>query len=81
MKLKLWKDNDDEESVSYVRLREERNRVVVCLVDEKGENIERGNLIFLYPRKPLMRASSVSPKSGFPLNARGQIKVNGLSDD
>ena len=81
MKLRIWHKKDDSEQTLYVRLQEEDDRVIVCLVDEAGDLVPAGNLLILEPGKPVVRAVYVSPRHGFPLNKERQLRIQGLPEE
>ena len=80
MKLRVWHKEADPDRTLYVRLQEEEERVVICLVDEAGDVVEGGNLLILEPGKPVFRCANVLPKYGFPLNKKHQLQIKGLSE-
>ncbi len=81
MKLRIWHKKDDSEQPLYVRLQEEDDRVIVCLVDEGGDLAAAGNLLILEPGKPVFRCANVSPRHGFPLNEKRQIQIQDLPEE
>ena len=80
MKLRIWHKEADPDQIRYVRLRQEDDRVIVCLVDEAGDLAAAGNLLVLEPGKPVFRCANVLPKYGFPLNKKHQLQIKGLSE-
>ena len=82
MRLIAWKDENAVDRPLYVRLRQEGNRVVVCLAHDNGEFIDKGDLLFLEAGKPVVRAAGVFLHCGFPLTKKArQIRIYGLSEE
>ena len=82
MKIRAWIDENTSEATLYIRLRQEGNRVVVCLAHDNGEFIAKGDLLFLEAGKPIVRAAGVFLHCGFPLTKKArQIRIYGLSEE
>ena len=81
MKLRIWHKEAAPDPTLYVRLQQEDDRVIVCLVDEAGDLVSTGNLLILEPGKPVFRAANISSRHGFPLNKRGQLRIHDLPEE
>ncbi len=81
MRLKSWSERKAAEPTLYVRVRDEDGEVVVYLADGHGNRVDNGNLLVLSPGEPGMRSPRLSPKYGFPLNKRGQLRIKDLPEE
>ena len=65
----------------YIRLRQRGDKVIIYLADGHGNPISAGNLLRLQVGKPVARISFISPKCGFPLNEKHQLRIQGLPEE
>ncbi len=81
MRLKAWGERKAMDPPLYVRVREEDGEVTVYLADGDGKPVACGNLLTLFPGEPVRRSPGVFSKYGFPLNKKGQIQIQNLSEE
>lgn len=76
MKIEIWnEDQKEEEQPLRLRLRRSNDNIILSVVDEKGEVVDKGNILIIHKDGYSSLCSNVNRHFGLRLNNIGQLEV------